>query len=86
MPYFRLLLIDSGANIVADCHQHVPQGVEESKHGLIFYGLGNLVFDPWGERIFVEEKLYERRLSYIASVEVEKNQIVDYKLEVYPFV
>lgn len=37
--------IDSGAGIILGHHPHVLQGVEEYKGRLIFYSLGNFVFD-----------------------------------------
>jgi poly-gamma-glutamate synthesis protein (capsule biosynthesis protein) len=38
--------IDAGANVVHGHLSHVPQGWEEYKGGLIFYGLGNFCVDP----------------------------------------
>lgn len=37
--------IDSGADVVINHHQHCYSGYEEYNNGLIFYGLGNLLFD-----------------------------------------
>lgn len=42
---FARAAIDAGATIVAGHHPHVVQPVEVYKHGVIFYSLGNLVFD-----------------------------------------
>jgi len=43
-------IIDSGAKVILGHHPHVIQPVEEYKGGLIFYSLGNFVFDqPWSE-------------------------------------
>lgn len=39
-------LIDAGATIIHGHHSHVPQGFEEYKGGIIFYGLGNFLVDP----------------------------------------
>lgn len=39
------LAVDSGANLVLGHHPHCLQGVERYKSGLIFYSLGNFVFD-----------------------------------------
>jgi poly-gamma-glutamate synthesis protein (capsule biosynthesis protein) len=36
--------IDSGADVVIGHHPHVLQGVEQYRHGVIFYSLGNFVF------------------------------------------
>jgi poly-gamma-glutamate capsule biosynthesis protein CapA/YwtB (metallophosphatase superfamily) len=38
-------LIDNGANIVLGHHPHVLQGYEEYYGGVIFYSLGNFIFD-----------------------------------------
>lgn len=38
-------LIDAGANVVAGSHSHTVNGVEFYGDGVIFYGLGNFVFN-----------------------------------------
>ena len=40
-------LIDAGFDLVAGHHPHVVQNVEKYKDGLIFYSLGNLIFDQY---------------------------------------
>ena len=42
------LSIDAGADIVIGTHPHVLQGIEKYKDGLIFYSLGNFIFDQIG--------------------------------------
>jgi len=43
-------IIDSGAKIIIGHHPHVTQPVEKYNNGLIFYSLGNFVFDQdWSE-------------------------------------
>jgi poly-gamma-glutamate synthesis protein (capsule biosynthesis protein) len=43
--------IDAGATLVVGHHPHVPQGWERYEKGMIFYSLGNLLFDyPGGAR------------------------------------
>ncbi|MFP8953863.1 CapA family protein [Natrialbaceae archaeon A-arb3/5] len=37
--------IDSGADLVVGHHPHVPQGWEQYNNGMIFYSLGNFLFD-----------------------------------------
>lgn len=45
------LLIDSGADLVIGHHPHHIQAVEKYKGSLIFYSLGNLIFDQmWSEK------------------------------------
>lgn len=56
-------LIDAGADIVFGHHAHVPQGIEEYRHKLIFSSLGNFVFlqSPyWSRRSYGVELLFER--------------------------
>jgi poly-gamma-glutamate synthesis protein (capsule biosynthesis protein) len=38
-------LIDAGVDVLVGTHPHVVQSVEHYKHGLIFYSLGNFIFD-----------------------------------------
>ena len=48
-------LIGAGADVVVGHHPHVPQGVEVCGRKLIFYSLGNFVFNQaneWGKRSF----------------------------------
>jgi len=42
---FARAAIDAGASIVVGHHPHVTQTVESYANGVIFYSLGNLVFD-----------------------------------------
>lgn len=42
---FAHAAIDAGARLVVGHHPHVVQPIESYKDGLIFYSLGNLVFD-----------------------------------------
>ncbi len=48
-------LVNAGADVVVGHHPHVPQGVEQYDGKLIFYSLGNFVFNQaneWGKRSF----------------------------------
>lgn len=49
-------LIDQGADVVVNHHQHCCNGFEKYNNGLIFYGIGNFCFDnkklrnaPWNQ-------------------------------------
>jgi poly-gamma-glutamate synthesis protein (capsule biosynthesis protein) len=65
-------LIDQGVKVVLGHHPHVVQPVEEYKDGLIFYSLGNFVFDQmWSE---------ETRKGQIAEIVFEEKEIKSYKL------
>ena len=44
---FARAAIDAGARVVVGHHPHVAQPVEKYKDGVIFYSLGNLIFDQF---------------------------------------
>lgn len=44
---FAHALIDAGADVIVGHHPHVTQEIEEYKGKLIFYSLGNFVFDQY---------------------------------------
>jgi len=44
---FAQKLIDTGVDVVIGHHPHVVQGIETYKNKLIFYSLGNFVFDQY---------------------------------------
>ena len=44
---FARAAIDAGASLVVGHHPHVTQPVEVYRDGIIFYSLGNLVFDQF---------------------------------------
>ena len=49
-PPQRLLaekLIDHGVNVIFGHHPHVVQGIQNYRNGLVFYSLGNFLFDPF---------------------------------------
>jgi poly-gamma-glutamate synthesis protein (capsule biosynthesis protein) len=63
------LIIDSGADLIIGGHPHVVQEVEKYNDKLIFYSLGNFVFDQYfsketqeglaiGMEIYPEKKVY----------------------------
>lgn len=62
--------IDAGANIINGVHPHYVQGLEYYKEGIIFYGLGNTLFDqlredPLREAILVKHIFYgDKYLGY----------------------
>lgn len=83
--------IDCGADIVIGSHPHRLQGVEAYKDGIIFYSLGNFMFElPEGFKPNVNEWNYwpprlgmwsESNLAGILSVSLESN---GFKCEFYP--
>jgi poly-gamma-glutamate capsule biosynthesis protein CapA/YwtB (metallophosphatase superfamily) len=44
---FAHAAIDAGASVVVGAHPHVTQPIESYRDGVIFYSLGNLVFDQF---------------------------------------
>ncbi len=66
-------LVNAGADIVVGHHPHVPQGIEVLNGKVIFYSLGNFIFNqssPWAKRSFgVELKVIKQRdVTGIASI------------------
>jgi len=64
-------LIDLGVDVVFGHHPHVLQPVERYKNGLIFYSLGNFVFDLWPR---------DTKLTAIAKVKLEEGSPPFYKV------
>jgi poly-gamma-glutamate synthesis protein (capsule biosynthesis protein) len=63
--------IDAGADIVIGHHPHVVQPIEEYKHGIIIYSLGNFLFDMlWSKQV---------RSGMTVECEVNKNGVQSYK-------
>jgi poly-gamma-glutamate synthesis protein (capsule biosynthesis protein) len=62
-------LIDVGVDVVFGHHSHVLQPVERYKNGLIFYSLGNFVFDLWPRLT---------KLTTIAKVTLEEGHKPEY--------
>lgn len=71
---FARKLIDSGADIIHGHHPHVLQPIEEyyskGKKKLIFYSLGNFVFDQYPE---------DTRRSKVYRIVLDKNDLISYE-------
>ena len=52
-PILGRAAIDAGADIVIGHHPHILQAVEQYKHGVIFYSLGNFTFGSYSKRATV---------------------------------
>jgi len=63
-------LVDAGVDVVFGHHAHVIQPVERYKQGLIFYSLGNFVFDLWPSNT---------KKTLIAQVELEVGKDPSFK-------
>lgn len=66
-------IIDSGVDIIVGHHPHVIQPVEEYKKGLIFYSLGNFIFDmQWSDKV---------RKGLVGKVTLYDNKMIKYELK-----
>lgn len=62
--------IDAGFDVVIGHHPHVVQDIEHYKDGLIFYSLGNFIFDQYwnddvGEGLVLELVVEKKNLAFI---------------------
>ncbi len=73
-------LIESGVDIIQGHHPHVVQKTEEYENGLIFYSLGNFVFDQmWSE---------ETRIGKVIELELSKDEILrkeEKRIKIYDY-
>jgi poly-gamma-glutamate synthesis protein (capsule biosynthesis protein) len=69
---FAQAAIDAGANVVVGHHPHVTQPVESYANGLIFYSLGNLVFDQFQQK--------ETQRGWIADVRFVGRQLAGHSV------
>jgi len=65
------LAIESGASLVIGSHPHVLQRIEPYQDGIIFYSMGNFVFDNF---------LFPPNYSAILSVELSPNGVESYEM------
>ncbi|MHB9019560.1 MAG: CapA family protein, partial [Minisyncoccota bacterium] len=77
-------LIDAGADVIVGHHPHVVQEFEEYGGGLIFYSLGNFVFDQnFSEETMsgylVKIKIFDKKISDWEVVETKINK--DFQVE-----
>lgn len=79
-------MIDAGADLIIGSHPHVVQSIEKYKDKLIFYSLGNFIFDQYFSKetqqgLLVVLEKYEDKLIYnlylseseLAQPEIKKN-------------
>jgi len=65
-------LIDNGADLIVGHHPHWIQPVETYQDKLIFYSLGNFVFDQmWSEKT---------RQGLLVNLNLSKNRVLDYEI------
>jgi len=65
-------LIDAGADVIVGHHPHVVQGFEEYKNSLIFYSLGNFIFD----QNFSEETMS----GYLVKIKIIDKKVVKWEV------
>jgi gamma-polyglutamate biosynthesis protein CapA len=72
-------IIDAGANFIIGHHPHVIQPIEKYNGGLIFYSLGNFIFDmSWTKRLrtslMIELKINKKSYDFsIIPLKIEKD-------------
>lgn len=70
---FAKKMIEQGANLVLGHHPHVAQDLETYKNGLIFYSLGNFIFDQmWSE---------ETKQGLTLDLKFDNNQIQSFQIK-----
>lgn len=62
-------IIEAGANLIIGSHSHIVQGIEEYKGKLIFYSLGNFIFDQYFSKevqqgLILGLEVYPQKLIY----------------------
>ncbi|MDH5473862.1 MAG: CapA family protein [Gammaproteobacteria bacterium] len=72
-PLLAHAAIDEGASFIIGHHPHVLQAIEEYKHGIILYSLGNFTFGSYSQ---------ESATSAIATLSLQNGTIS--KLEIHP--
>jgi len=73
-------IINMGAKVILGHHSHVIQGYEEYNGGLIFYSLGNFIYDPFSERVFVKTAIEKRLESMIVDIKFFKKDIASFSI------
>jgi poly-gamma-glutamate synthesis protein (capsule biosynthesis protein) len=69
---FARAAIDAGASVVVGHHPHVTQPMESYGGGVIFYSLGNLVFDQFQQK--------DTQRGWIADVRFVGKRLAEYNV------
>lgn len=69
--------LEEGVNIVVCQHSHIGGAFEEHADGVVFYGQGNFVFDPWPIK---RDWLYK---GFLIDIKINENNAFEYKLLPY---
>ena len=68
---FAHKLIDEGVNAIVGSHPHVVEGIELYNSAVIFYSLGNFIFDQYFSQ--------DTQQGYVLSLDIKENQVI-YKI------
>jgi len=71
--------IDEGSRIIIGHHPHVIQGIEHYHNGIIFYSLGNFLFDNYAGKVVYDGMMRERSESFVAIIKITGEQM-EYKI------
>jgi len=71
-------LVDAGAEVIIGHHPHVLQGIERYKRGLIFYSLGNFIFDNYAGKVVYKRMWEKRKQGIVAVIHLEKENLPTY--------
>ncbi|TXE18863.1 CapA family protein [Psychroserpens burtonensis] len=69
--------LEEGVNMVVCQHSHIGGAYEEHADGVVFYGQGNFVFDPWPIK---RNWLYK---GFLIDIQINENNAFEYKLIPY---
>lgn len=72
-------IIECGADIILGHHPHVIQGFERHQKGIIFYSLGEFIFDSGAGNVRVGWAENKRRETIILSADLSQDGIFDFK-------
>lgn len=64
-------MVDWGAGVILGHHAHVLQGYEKYNDSIIFYGLGNFVFDMSWDQKFMQSMIVNLKINKLSVLDVE---------------
>ena len=64
-------IIDAGASLIIGHHPHVLRGIEQYKHGIIFYSLGNFIYSGFHRREWREGAIGRCKITRNGVIEVQ---------------
>lgn len=73
-------LVDCGADVIINHHQHCFSGYENYKGSMIFYGLGNFYFDDFSKHGFIPNGWNE---GYMVSLDIVDKKLISHEIIPY---